>query len=206
MVFAMQARVFYPPLPPFWSVIRLASIVISWSAGSRGRRRLARHRDGAYRSPRTPRGSAAERRAEQPGILAVITGAGRRHPPGARRGATADPVVVHRRAAAGRRGLSTCCSSCCAASRLAAHPPELVLPALVKCAAGGTAYFGVISELIQQGKSPPARPRLGRSTDPDLDFPVSAFSWHQLTVCPPVPLRGSRGDRNGASRCVPFCT
>ncbi|STT79533.1 nucleoside recognition family protein [Klebsiella pneumoniae] len=27
-----------------------------------------------------------------------------------------------------------------------------MLPALVKCVAGGTAYFGVISELIQQGK------------------------------------------------------
>lgn len=33
------------------------------------------------------------------------------------------------------------------------HIPEnFVLPALVKCVAGGTAYFGVISELLQQGK------------------------------------------------------
>ncbi|MFH2711477.1 nucleoside recognition domain-containing protein [Klebsiella aerogenes] len=33
------------------------------------------------------------------------------------------------------------------------HIPEnFVLPALVKCVAGGTAYFGVISELAQQGK------------------------------------------------------
>lgn len=31
-------------------------------------------------------------------------------------------------------------------------PQNFVLPALVKCVAGGTAYFGVISELIQQGK------------------------------------------------------
>lgn len=31
-------------------------------------------------------------------------------------------------------------------------PKNFVLPALVKCVAGGTAYFGVISELIQQGK------------------------------------------------------
>ncbi len=31
-------------------------------------------------------------------------------------------------------------------------PRNFVLPALVKCVAGGTAYFGVISELIQQGK------------------------------------------------------
>ena len=31
-------------------------------------------------------------------------------------------------------------------------PVNFVLPALVKCVAGGTAYFGVISELVQQGK------------------------------------------------------
>ncbi|WP_434639955.1 nucleoside recognition domain-containing protein [Klebsiella sp. I138] len=31
-------------------------------------------------------------------------------------------------------------------------PANFVLPALVKCLAGGTAYFGVISELVQQGK------------------------------------------------------
>ncbi|TCW17684.1 hypothetical protein EDF73_101333 [Raoultella sp. BIGb0138] len=31
-------------------------------------------------------------------------------------------------------------------------PVNFVLPTLVKCVAGGTAYFGVISELIQQGK------------------------------------------------------
>ncbi|EPF6745813.1 nucleoside recognition domain-containing protein, partial [Klebsiella pneumoniae] len=31
-------------------------------------------------------------------------------------------------------------------------PQNFVLPALVECVAGGTAYFGVISELIQQGK------------------------------------------------------
>ncbi|MFH4134829.1 nucleoside recognition family protein, partial [Acinetobacter baumannii] len=33
-------------------------------------------------------------------------------------------------------------------------PQNFVLPALVKCVAGGTAYFGVISELILQGKVP----------------------------------------------------
>lgn len=32
-------------------------------------------------------------------------------------------------------------------------PVNFVLPALVKCVAGGTAYFGVISELVQQGKA-----------------------------------------------------
>nr|VUD29100.1 nucleoside recognition family protein [Raoultella sp. NCTC 9187] len=38
------------------------------------------------------------------------------------------------------------------------HIPEnFVLPALVKCVAGGTAYFGVISELLQQARSPPTR-------------------------------------------------
>ena len=32
------------------------------------------------------------------------------------------------------------------------HIPDIfVLPALVKCVAGGTAYFGVISDLAQQG-------------------------------------------------------
>ena len=31
-------------------------------------------------------------------------------------------------------------------------PVNFVLPALVKCIAGGTAYFGVVSELVQQGK------------------------------------------------------
>lgn len=30
-------------------------------------------------------------------------------------------------------------------------PDSFVLPALVKCVAGGTAYFGVISDLVQQG-------------------------------------------------------
>ncbi|MBZ7501343.1 nucleoside recognition family protein [Klebsiella michiganensis] len=32
-------------------------------------------------------------------------------------------------------------------------PVNFVLPALVKCVAGGTAYFGVVSELVQQGKA-----------------------------------------------------
>ncbi|WP_434584041.1 nucleoside recognition domain-containing protein [Klebsiella sp. R390] len=32
-------------------------------------------------------------------------------------------------------------------------PVNFVLPTLVKCVAGGTAYFGVVSELIQQGKA-----------------------------------------------------
>lgn len=31
-------------------------------------------------------------------------------------------------------------------------PVNFVLPALVKCVAGGTAYFGVVSEMVQQGK------------------------------------------------------
>lgn len=50
------------------------------------------------------------------------------------------------------RGYRPAAAAAEAASQLAAHPQNFVLPALVKCVAGGTAYFGVISELIQQGK------------------------------------------------------
>ncbi len=48
-------------------------------------------------------------------------------------------------------------------------PQNFVLPALVKCVAGGTAYFGVISGADPAGQSHrgPGQ-RLGRSTDPDL--------------------------------------
>ena len=70
-----QGNVFYPLtlLVQHW----LASIVISVVGGLvRGRRRLARHRTALIGRREPPRGSAAERRAEQPGILAVIISAG----------------------------------------------------------------------------------------------------------------------------------
>ncbi len=66
MVFAMgQGNVFYP-LTPF-GLHWLASIVISGRRPVRGRRRLARHRTALIGRREPPRGSAAERRAEQPG-------------------------------------------------------------------------------------------------------------------------------------------
>lgn len=67
MVFAMgQGNVFYP-LTPF-GLHWLASIVISVVGGlCLDRRRLARHRTALIGRREPPRGSAAERRAEQPG-------------------------------------------------------------------------------------------------------------------------------------------
>ena len=66
MVFAMgQGNVFYP-LTPF-GLHWLASIVISVVGGLCARRRLARHRTALIGRREPPRGSAAERRAEQPG-------------------------------------------------------------------------------------------------------------------------------------------
>lgn len=67
MVFAMgQGNVFYP-LTPF-GLHWLASIVISVVGGlCAAARRLARHRAALIGRREPPRGSAAERRAEQPG-------------------------------------------------------------------------------------------------------------------------------------------
>ncbi len=74
-------------------------------------------------------------------------------------------------------------------------PQNFVLPALVKCVAGGTAVFGVISELIQQGKVTVDQVNASAGLlIQTFDLPGIGVSWHQLTVCPPVPLRGSRGD------------
>ena len=150
MVFAMgQGNVFYP-LTPF-GLHWLASIVISVVGGLCAAAVAARHRT-ALIGRRAPRGSAAERRAEQRGILAVINSAGSDAIRGARRGANADPVVNHRRAAAGRRGYRPAAAAAEAASQLAAHPAELCSAGAGEVRCRGTAYFGVISELIQQGK------------------------------------------------------
>ncbi len=68
MVFAMgQGNVFYP-LYPFLVCTGWPRSLSQWSAACvRGRRRLARHRTALIGRREPPRGSAAERRAEQPG-------------------------------------------------------------------------------------------------------------------------------------------
>ncbi len=170
MVFAMgQGNVFYP-LTPF-GLHWLASIVIS-VVGGLCAAAVAWHVTGRRLSvAENPRAEALPN-AEQNsrGILAVINSAGSDAiRPGARRGANADPVVNHRRAAAGRRGYRPAAAAAEAASRLAAHPPELCAAGAGEVRCRGTAYFGVISELIQQGKvTVDQGQRLGRSTDPDL--------------------------------------
>jgi hypothetical protein len=129
MVFAMgQGNVFYPH--PFWSALAGLDRYLGGRRAVRGRRRLARHRTALIGRRESPRGSAAQRRAKQPGH----TGGDqqrrlRRHPPGARRSPDADPVVNHRRTAAGRRGHRPAAAGAEAGTWLAAYPAEL-------CAAG----------------------------------------------------------------------
>ncbi len=67
MLFAMgQGNVFYP-LTPFWSALAGLDRYLGGRRPVRGRRRLARHRTALIGRREPPRGSAAERRAEQPG-------------------------------------------------------------------------------------------------------------------------------------------
>lgn len=85
-------------------------------------------------------------------------------------------------------------------------PQNFVLPALVKCVAGGTAYFGVISELIQQGKVTVDQVNASAGLlIQTFDLPgigIFLASAHGLSACSAswLPRRSS------ASCCVPFCT
>lgn len=85
-------------------------------------------------------------------------------------------------------------------------PQNFVLPALVKCVAGGTAYFGVISELIQQGKvtvsqvNASAGLLIRPSICPESVF--SSASAHGLSAC----FASWFPRRSSAFCCAPSCT
>ena len=148
MVFAMgQGNVFYP-LTPF-GLHWLASIVIS-VVGGLCAAAVAWHVTGRRLSvAENPRAEAlpnAEQNSQ--GILAVINSAGS--------DAIRLPMLILSLTIVGLlqgAGAIDLLQQLLKPVLGWLHIPQnFVLPALVKCVAGGTAYFGVISELIQQGK------------------------------------------------------
>lgn len=153
MVFAMgQGNVFYP-LTPF-GLHWLASIVIS-VVGGLCAAAVAWHVTGRRLSvAENPRAEAlpnAEQNSQ--GILAVINSAGS---DAIRLALGAVPMLILSLTIV---GLLQGAGAIDLLQQLLKPllswlpiPQNFVLPALVKCVAGGTAYFGVISELIQQGK------------------------------------------------------
>lgn len=153
MVFAMgQGNVFYP-LTPF-GLHWLASIVIS-VVGGLCAAAVAWHVTGRRLSvAENPRAEAlpnAEQNSQ--GILAVINSAGS---DAIRLALGAVPMLILSLTIVGLlqgAGAIDLLQQLLKPLLSWLHPPQnFVLPALVKCVAGGTAYFGVISELIQQGK------------------------------------------------------
>lgn len=153
MVFAMgQGNVFYP-LTPF-GLHWLASIVIS-VVGGLCAAAVAWHVTGrrlsVAESPRAEALPNAEQNSQ--GILAVINSAGSdaiRLALGAVPMLILSLTIVGLLQGAGAIDLLQQLLKPLLSWLLI--PQNFVLPALVKCVAGGTAYFGVISELIQQGK------------------------------------------------------
>lgn len=153
MVFAMgQGNVFYP-LTPF-GLHWLASIVIS-VVGGLCAAAVAWHVTGRRLSvAENPRAEAlpnAEQNSQ--GILAVINSAGS---DAIRLALGAVPMLILSLTIVGLlqgAGAIDLLQQLLKPLLSWLHTPQnFVLPALVKCVAGGTAYFGVISELIQQGK------------------------------------------------------
>ncbi|MGF1311850.1 nucleoside recognition domain-containing protein [Klebsiella pneumoniae] len=153
MVFAMgQGNVFYP-LTPF-GLHWLASIVIS-VVGGLGAAAVAWHVTGrrllVAENPRAEALPNAEQNSQ--GILAVINSAGSdaiRLALGAVPMLILSLTIVELLQGAGAIDLL---QQLLKPLLSWLHIPQnFVLPALVKFVAGGTAYFGVISELIQQGK------------------------------------------------------
>ena len=153
MVFAMgQGNVFYP-LTPF-GLHWLASIVIS-VVGGLCAAAVAWHVTGRRLSvAENPRAEAlpnAEQNSQ--GILAVINSAGS---DAIRLALGAVPMLILSLTIVGLlQGAGAIDLLQQALKQVLGWlhiPQNFVLPALVKCVAGGTAYFGVISELIQQGK------------------------------------------------------
>ena len=153
MVFAMgQGNVFYP-LTPF-GLHWLASIVISVVGGLcaaavawhvTGRRLLVAE------NPRAEALPNAEQNSQ--GILAVINSAGS---DAIRLALGAVPMLILSLTIVGLlqgAGAIDLLQQLLKPLLSWLHIPQnFVGPSLVKCVAGGTAYFGVISELIQQGK------------------------------------------------------
>ncbi|MEQ0370356.1 nucleoside recognition domain-containing protein [Klebsiella sp. JB_Kp042] len=153
MVFAMgQGNVFYP-LTPF-GLHWLASIVIS-VVGGLCAAAVAWHVTGRRLSvAENPRAEAlpnAEQNSQ--GILAVINSAGS---DAIRLALGAVPMLILSLTIVGLlqgAGVIDLLQQLLKPVLGWLHIPQnFVLPALVKYVAGGTAYFGVISELIQQGK------------------------------------------------------
>ncbi|HHK9932279.1 TPA: nucleoside recognition domain-containing protein [Klebsiella pneumoniae] len=153
MVFAMgQGNVFYP-LTPF-GLHWLASIVIS-VVGGLCAAAVAWHVTGrrlsVAESPRAEALPNAEQNSQ--GILAVINSAGS---DAIRLALGAVPMLILSLTIVGLlqgAGVIDLLQQLLKPLLSWLHIPQnFVLPALVKCVDGGTAYFGVISELIQQGK------------------------------------------------------
>lgn len=153
MVFAMgQGNVFYP-LTPF-GLHWLASIVIS-VVGGLCAAAVAWHVTGrrlsVAESPRAEALPNAEQNSQ--GILAVINSAGS---DAIRLALGAVPMLILSLTIVGLlqgAGAIDLLQQLLKPLLSWLHIPQnFVLPPLVKCVAGGTAYFGVISELIQQGK------------------------------------------------------
>lgn len=153
MVFAMgQGNTFYP-LTPFglhWGAAIAISIIGGLSAAA-----LTYHWLGRKLSMAEGARLEAARPEEQTarGIIGIINGAGSdaiRLAMGSVPMLLLSMVIVGMLTAAGVvSGLEHLLSPLLAAMGI---PAVFVMPTLVKCLAGGTAYFGVISDLVQQGK------------------------------------------------------
>ncbi|UHD65372.1 nucleoside recognition domain-containing protein [Klebsiella michiganensis] len=154
MLFAMgQGNVFYP-LTPF-GLHWLASIIISIVGGLCAAAvtwHIAGRRLSMVENVRADALPEAEQNSQ--GIIAVINSAGA---DAIRLALGAVPMLILSLAIVGfmqAAGLIEMLQRLLLPLLLWLNiPVNFVLPALVKCVAGGTAYFGVVSELVQQGKA-----------------------------------------------------
>ena len=150
MLFAMgQGNVFYP-LTPF-GLHWLASIIISIVGGLCAAAvtwHIAGRRLSMVENVRADALPEAEQNSQ--GIIAVINSAGA---DAIRLALGAVPMLILSLAIVGFMQAAGLIEMLQRLLLWLNIPVNFVLPALVKCVAGGTAYFGVVSELVQQGKA-----------------------------------------------------
>ncbi len=152
MVFAMgQGNVF--TLSPLLDCTGWPRFAFRLSAVCARGGHLARHRAPSVSDRECPGGGATQRRTKQPGVIAVINNAGS---DAIRLALGAVPMLILSLTIVGvmqAAGIIDMLQHLLMPLLQWLHiPVNFVLPALVKCIAGGTAYFGVVSELVQQGK------------------------------------------------------
>lgn len=151
MLFAMgQANALYPlaPLGLHWLTTVLLSIVGGLAAGAvtwylPGRRLASKEvistEDAQVHAP------------QKAGLLSIISGAGGIHPSVAGSRAHVDSLIDHSGHYQISGGISLLEQALSPVMQTLNIPAVLIMPALVKCLAGGTAYLGVTTELLKNG-------------------------------------------------------